>query len=569
MYAKGMATEPDVELAAVRFVCELFARNRHLSEGPVVCEAPEDTLEAIRRQGIPAQGRDLDDVVAEMEHDVIGYGYNADHARFLGFVPGPTSAISWLGDVIAAGYNRHAGSFANYPAGLAAEDTLLAWCAAKAGFPADTAGGLFVSGGSMANLTALAAARDAVKEKLEARQEIVRSLAVFGGDEGERTRRADILRFQIDEIRAADVKDGEEEELLARRDKIRHSERILEGLETASRSLTADGSGTDAVRTARRALSSLVRYDASLAPLAERLDAAAAELDDIAETVDGLGSSYEFDEREAERVESRLDEIAALKRKYGASAADIRAFLQRAEAEYELLSGSSEKYAALTKELERADDALFSACEALTAVRKKAAERFSQRVAAELKTLNIPSAKFEISFRGYRRDEVGHADREGLDKVTFLFSANAGEPLKELGKIISGGEMSRFMLAIKAQISAEHEIGTYLFDEIDAGISGKTARVVAEKFCKIAKDTQIIAVSHLAQIAAAADREFLIEKTQTGNKTYTCIRPVEGTARIGEIARLLGGEETSELAFRHAEELLDNAAAYKKTLSQQ
>lgn len=416
---------------------------------------------------------------------------------------------------------------------------------------------------------AVAAARDAVKEKLEARQEIMRSLAVFGGDEGERTRRADILRFQIDEIRAADVKDGEEEELLARRDKIRHSERILEGLETASRSLTADGSGTDAVRTARRALSSLVRYDASLAPLAERLDAAAAELDDIAETVDGLGSSYEFDEREAERVESRLDEIAALKRKYGASAADIRAFLQRAEAEYELLSGSSEKYAALTQALERADDALFSACEALTAVRKKAAERFSQRVAAELKTLNIPSAKFEISFRGYRRDEVGHADREGLDKVTFLFSANAGEPLKELGKIISGGEMSRFMLAIKAQISAEHEIGTYLFDEIDAGISGKTARVVAEKFCKIAKDTQIIAVSHLAQIAAAADREFLIEKTQTGDKTYTCIRPVEGTARIGEIARLLGGEETSELAFRHAEELLDNAAAYKKTLSQQ
>lgn len=162
MYAKGVATEPDVELAAVRFVCELFARNRHLSEGPVALEAPESTLEAIRAQGIPEHGRALDDVVAEMEHEVIGYGYNADHARFLGFVPGPTSAISWLGDIIAAGYNRHAGSFANYPAGLAAEDVLLAWCADQAGFPADTAGGLFVSGGSMANLTALAAARDAM-----------------------------------------------------------------------------------------------------------------------------------------------------------------------------------------------------------------------------------------------------------------------------------------------------------------------------------------------------------------------------------------------------------------------
>lgn len=162
MYAKGAATEPDVELAAVRFVCELFARNLHLSEGPVICEAPQDTLDAIRRRGIPHKGRELDDVVHEMEHDVIGYGYNADHARFLGFVPGPTTAISWLGDIIAAGYNRHAGSFANYPAGCVAEDTLLAWFAGKAGLPTDTAGGLFVSGGSMANLTALATARDAM-----------------------------------------------------------------------------------------------------------------------------------------------------------------------------------------------------------------------------------------------------------------------------------------------------------------------------------------------------------------------------------------------------------------------
>ena len=167
MYAKGTATEPDVELAAVRFVCELFARNRRLSEGPVIREAPAEVLDAIRSRGIPDEGRELDDVVAEMQHDVIGYGYNADHARFLGFVPGPTTAISWLGDIIAAGYNRHAGSFANYPAGCVAEDTLLAWFADKAGFPADTAGGLFVSGGSMANLTALAAARDAMLDEAD------------------------------------------------------------------------------------------------------------------------------------------------------------------------------------------------------------------------------------------------------------------------------------------------------------------------------------------------------------------------------------------------------------------
>lgn len=160
MYAMGNITEPDIELAAVRFVCELFSRNRHLSEGPVINEPEASKLEAIAAEGIPAQGRALDDVVAEMTGDVIGYGYNADHARFLGFVPGPTTAISWLGDIMAAGYNRHAGSFANYPAGCVAEHELLKWLCGKAGFPAETAGGLFVSGGSMANLTAITAARD-------------------------------------------------------------------------------------------------------------------------------------------------------------------------------------------------------------------------------------------------------------------------------------------------------------------------------------------------------------------------------------------------------------------------
>lgn len=162
MYANGTTTEADVELAAVRFVCELFARNRHLSEGAAIREAPGEVLDAIRERGVPAQGRPLDEVVLEMERDVIGYGYNADHARFLGFVPGPTTALSWLGDVIAAGYNRHAGSFANYPAGCVAEEGVLSWFCERAGLPAETSGGLFVSGGSMANLTALAAACDAV-----------------------------------------------------------------------------------------------------------------------------------------------------------------------------------------------------------------------------------------------------------------------------------------------------------------------------------------------------------------------------------------------------------------------
>lgn len=160
MYAKGSTQEADVELAAVRFVCELFSRNRHLSEGPIAVEATPEQLQAIADQGIPAQGRPLDEVVAEMQENIIGYGYNIDHARFMGFVPGPVNALSWLGDMMASGYNRHAGSFANYPAGCVAEHELLRWFCDKAGFP-QTAGGVFVSGGSMANMTALIAARDA------------------------------------------------------------------------------------------------------------------------------------------------------------------------------------------------------------------------------------------------------------------------------------------------------------------------------------------------------------------------------------------------------------------------
>lgn len=159
MYSRGSAQEQDVELAAVRFVCELFSRNRHLSEGPVACEASPKVLEQIAGHTIPDQGRPLEDVVREMQDSIIGYGYNIDHARFLGFVPGPVNAVSWLGDMMASGYNRHAGSFANYPAGCIAENEVLRWLCDKAGFP-EGAGGVFVSGGSMANMTALVAARD-------------------------------------------------------------------------------------------------------------------------------------------------------------------------------------------------------------------------------------------------------------------------------------------------------------------------------------------------------------------------------------------------------------------------
>ena len=403
--------------------------------------------------------------------------------------------------------------------------------------------------------------RAEVASLLKERRAYAEKLSSLGGDEGERERRADILRFQIDELENAALKEGEEEELTALRTKYQNAEKILGGLRTVRDALLSDGGASDAVNTAHRGLISIEKYG-DYAALSERLESALAEIEDIGETAESLAEELDIDEREAERVENRLDEIKSLKKKYGGSVEEALNFLSRAKEELQLLENSAEECEKLKALLESNAKKLYSACEALTKKRKEGAEGFTRRVTEELKTLNIPSARFEIAFDPYSEEDLPRAHAEGLDRVKFLFSANAGEPVKELGKIISGGEMSRFMLAVKAQLSSIGTIGTYIFDEIDAGIGGKTARVVAEKFADIAKTTQIIAVSHLAQIAAFADRQFLIEKKEEGGRTFSRIRPLEEEERAGELVRLLGGEQGGS-ALMHAEELLKNARAYR------
>ena len=403
--------------------------------------------------------------------------------------------------------------------------------------------------------------RAEVASLLKERRSYAEKLSSLGGDEGERERRADILRFQIDELENAALKEGEEEELTALRTKYQNAEKILGGLKTVRDALLSDGGASDAVNTAHRGLISIEKYG-DYAALSERLENALAEIEDIGETAESLAEELDIDEREAERVENRLDEIKSLKKKYGGSVEEALNFLTRAKEELQLLENSAEECEKLKALLESNAKKLYSACEALTKKRKEGAEGFTRRVTEELKTLNIPSARFEIAFDPYSEEDLPRANAEGLDRVKFLFSANAGEPVKELGKIISGGEMSRFMLAAKAQLSSIGTIGTYIFDEIDAGIGGKTARVVAEKFADIAKTTQIIAVSHLAQIAAFADRQFLIEKKEEEGRTYSRIRALEEEERAGELVRLLGGEQGGS-ALMHAEELLKNARAYR------
>ncbi len=401
---------------------------------------------------------------------------------------------------------------------------------------------------------------------LSERKGIHAELALLGGDEGERSRRMDILRFQIDEIDRAELKEGEEEELTELRARYRNAEKILTALSNARDFLLADGGGYDALSGAQRSLNAVSKFSDKYGELSSRLAAVGEEVSDVAALAEDYAAELDIDEAEAERAEERLEVIKSLKKKYGGSVAAVLAFCEEARSEYEKLAAGSERCEELRAQLKDCEDRIYAACLSLTAARKEAAKGFTERVTKELSTLNVSSAVFEVQFDGYTREDAGRANGEGLDGVRFLFSANKGEPVKELGKIISGGEMSRFMLAVKAQLSAVNGIGTYLFDEIDTGIGGKTARVVAEKFCKISRGTQIIAVSHLAGIAAFADRNFLIEKHEEGDRTYTTITQLEGSAILGEIARLVGGDPEGEFALRHAEELVKSAQTYKNSL---
>ena len=410
-----------------------------------------------------------------------------------------------------------------------------------------------------------------LKEKLalllKERREIKNNIALLGGDEKQRERRLDVLRFQIDEIQSVDLKDGEEEELVSKRNKIVNLEKIISSLRDAISAFNEEGGVSDGLRIAGRSLSSILRLDESYENVYNKIEALAMEADDIATILSDMGDELYFDESEAAEIEARLDAIRDLKRKYGANKAEIDKYFEEISEEYNLLSDCDAQYASLTKKLSKTNDNIFDFCQKITHLRKTVGASFCEQVIQELKTLNIPHAQFAIGFKEYAKEDVATANAQGMDEICFLFSANAGEPMKTLGKIISGGEMSRFMLAIKTCLSSVNEISTYIFDEIDAGISGQTAKVVGEKLAKIAKNTQILAVSHLAQVAVMSDAEFFIEKQENNGKTLTKVFLLDEAQKKKEIVRLLGGDGENEYAEKHAEEMLKQAQQFKDNLT--
>lgn len=409
--------------------------------------------------------------------------------------------------------------------------------------------------------------KQALQSILKENRQIDEQIALLGGNEQERGRRLDILKFQIDEIEAVDLQDGEEEALLIKRNKIKNLEKIISALRETSECLSGENGVLDGLRMGSRSLSSIAKLDEEYESIYEKLEAVAMDADDIAQSLSDMADELYFDENEAEETEARLDTIRSLKRKYGANKDEIDAYLQSITNEYALLSDCEGQYALLTAQKSKNERKIYEICRKITELRKTCGSAFCKRVTDELKSLNIPNACFEIDFDEYSELDAGRATANGLDSIQFLFSANAGEPMKPLSKIISGGEMSRFMLAVKTQLSSVNEISTYIFDEIDAGISGKTAKVVGEKLAKIAKNTQIIAVSHLAQIAVMSDNEYLIEKREEQNKTLTFVTELDKQAKVKEIVRLLGGTDSDGYAVKHAEELLKQADEYKNNLS--
>ncbi len=384
-------------------------------------------------------------------------------------------------------------------------------------------------------------------------------IAELGGDGAERERKLDLLEYQIKEIENADLKEGEFDELKTRRNIIANTEKILSSISGGVSALNDDGGVLDCLSSAQRAITGISLLSDNYAKMEERLEEVYAEISDICETLTDYADELTFDGREAEEIDERITLIKNLRKKYGADEKEILNFLEDSRAQFDLLSDGANAVEKYNKQISECDEKIYALCKKLTNKRKFASDKFCNDVTAQLKTLNIPDAQFSVKFAEYDEQTANLQSLNGSDNISFMFSANKGEPLKPLNKVISGGEMSRFMLAVKTVLKDVNGISTYIFDEIDAGISGYTANAVAEKFVRIAENTQILAVSHLPQVCAASGAQFLIYKENSGDKTVTKVKRLDEESKINEIIRLTGSVN-SEAAKIHAKELI---AQYK------
>ncbi len=401
----------------------------------------------------------------------------------------------------------------------------------------------------------IAKAKNEYKEVYYKLKSIKKQLASFNFDSRDREKLLDLYSYQINEIEEANFAIGEEETLKEFRVKVLNQEKIALSLDRIS-SYFGGGSSeyglVDLVKKCDYEFSEILKYLPENEELASRISSVRYELEDIADSVESIKEGLYYDEYSAQENEKRLDLLTSLKKKYGANIAEINAYLQSIKIEYDKLVNSAELVEKLEKEREQIAAELIEKAGALTCLRKKYAESFELKVKNELSELSMKSAKFRIDFVATNEDV---ADDTGFDKIQFMFTANAGQPLKPLNKVASGGEMSRFMLAVKNITADIDGVDTMIFDEIDTGISGDTANVLAMKLAKIGKSHQVVCVTHLAQVASFGTNHFYISKSEENGKTKTSLKLLDDEGRINEIARIIGGS-VSEFSVGHARLML-------------
>ena len=400
-------------------------------------------------------------------------------------------------------------------------------------------------------------------EKYKNFTDIRRQIGALQMDEAEKARRVDTLQYQIEELRRAKLTPGEEEELTARRGMLRNAEKFLDAVAGADYALNGDDSGggaLSALRQAQDALSGVRHLDDAFGQLYERLGEAYSEVYDIAATVEDKRGELDVSPGELDRVESRMDQLYRLKKKYGATVEDMLEYLHRCTEELAQIEDAGDTLARLEQELARAETDARQAAQALSDARKAAAERLTAQILAELQQLDMGKIRFAVDFA------EKPLDSDGMDAVRFLMSANVGEELRPIHKIASGGELARIMLAMKNVLSEQDRVGTMVFDEVDTGVSGRAAQKVAEKMARISRRKQVLCVTHLPQLAAMADTHFSVEKGERNGRTYTEVRRLDREQRRQELARLTGGSHLSQTMLDGAEELLAQAEAFRAEL---
>ena len=375
--------------------------------------------------------------------------------------------------------------------------------------------------------------------------------------------RMESLKASLAELKKAKLRPGEEEQLKAEKERYRHSEKIATAVQTAHHAISASEDSESVLtrlKEAADALRGLSPLGEPYASLAQRCESSYYELEEIGYELSDLVERGEFDPARAEQVEARLDLIRRLERKYGDTVEEILAEQERMQEEYDNFASMDQQLATLGAQHKRLLAAYRGLARQLTEARHALAEEFEAKMMAQLKDLGMGSTVFRVSFALRPEGKVLMPQSVGDDVVEFMISPNPGEPLKPLSKIASGGELSRLMLAIKSLEAEKGGVGTMVFDEIDTGISGRMAQVVAEKMALIARKRQVICVTHLPQIAAMAAHQFLVEKRVEGERTNTTVRTLTHEERIGEVARMLGGADGSEDSARsHAAHMLEVA----------